>query len=111
MNKEKLRSFIKLTQSEMTSVPSLVDNFEAFMESDFDDAHKYFESIGMIFAVQKQPSDIEICKTMVDIFSNDKDICNMDGDVSKEVLAKTLKHFKGTVDPRRIKEIWEHWLK
>ena len=109
MDKEKLRSFIKLTQSEMTSVPSLVDNFEAFMESEFEDAHKYFESIGMIFAVQKQPSDIEICKQMMEIFSNDEDICQMEGDVSKLILKKTLKYFKGTVDPRRVKELWNFW--
>ena len=105
MDKEKLRSFIKLTQSEMTSVPSLVDNFEAFMESDFEDAHKYFESIGMIFAVQKQPSDIEICKRLAEEF-DDSDDKN-----TQVILGKVIKKFNGNVDPRRVKELWNFWLK
>jgi len=109
MNEDKLKSFIKFVKKDITSNPVLFSEFEPFMdwEQPIEDAEEYFISKGMVYDVQRQPSDVEICKVLMRIFLYD-DMCKeMQGDVSQYVIGKAIKHFRGTVNPKRVKEISE----
>ena len=115
-NIEKLKSFIKFAKTEMTHISCLVNEFDNFMNSNFENAEEYFKSIGMIYNVQKQPSDVEICKEIFDTILNFKEssfkseiqyLNNSEPNMDKQVIAYTIKHFRGIVDPRRVKEIFK----
>lgn len=103
--KDKFISFIKFVQTNMISIPCLVQEYDNFMESDFKNAKEYFTSIGMVNTKHIEPSDVEICKVLMNIFLYDNEIQKMTGDVSQYVIGKAIKHFSGRVDPKRIKEI------
>ena len=109
MNNEKLKSFIKYAKTEMTHINCMAEHFERYMGSEIVDAKEYFTQQGLEYTVQIQPSDVEICRVLMKIFLEDTE--GMEGDVTKYVIGKTIKHFKGTVDPRRVKDISKEFTK
>jgi Asp-tRNA(Asn)/Glu-tRNA(Gln) amidotransferase B subunit len=116
MNTDKLKSFIKHANSEMTHIICMADHFERFMESEIVDAKEYFTQQGLIYTVHIEPSDVEICKEVFNVLLKFKDssfklevdeINKKEKDIQNYVIGKVMKAFGGNVNPSRVKDIFE----
>ena len=120
MNTEKLKSFIKYAKTEMTHINCMADHFERYMESEIVDAKEYFTQQGLVYEVQRQPSDVEICKQLFNGMLNMKDSSfksemeefnQEEPKLDKYVIGNVIRGFRGTVDPRRVNDIFEELMK
>lgn len=97
MNKDKLRSFIRLCQRGCVSTVCLAEDFENFMNSPFHDAYDYFCSKGMIQT--ETISKVKICKWIMEEHE-EKPTASFNG-----IVGGVMKRSGGRLDPNSIKEI------
>ena len=97
MNKAKLRSFINVSKRECIATVLLIDHFEEFMSSDFDDAYDFFCSKGMIQT--EQINDIRICKWIAEAHEEVPSV-SFEG-----LIGLVMKKSKGRLDPNKVRDI------
>lgn len=97
MNKDKLRSFIRLCQRGCVANVCLAEDFDNFMNSQFDDAYDYFCSRGMIQT--ETFSKVKICRWIMEEHEENPST-SLNG-----LIGGIMKRSGGKLDPNTVKEI------
>jgi Asp-tRNA(Asn)/Glu-tRNA(Gln) amidotransferase B subunit len=98
MNKEKLRSFIKLCQRGCVSNVNLIEQFDYFMRNTFyDDAYEYYASLGMIQT--ETISKVKICRWIMEEHEENPST-SLNG-----LIGGVMKRSAGRLDPNTVKDI------
>lgn len=104
---EKMKSYIYLCNSGMVHMSCLINGFNSFMESDFEDAYSYFESQGMIYDVQKHPEDADICHRFMNFVLNNKD-SSIENEMEEDIMwyvGQVMKSYRGIADPCMVANV------
>lgn len=114
MHKEKLKSFIKLAKRDCVSEVCMVEEFNSFYESNFNDAYEFFANKGMIQteSISKIKIGSIISKWIRYHLSNkdsQNDIVSDDG--KRNCIKYVMKYFGGNVDPNIVLEVFEEFTK
>ena len=110
LTKEKLRSFIKLCQRGCVEVPSLVEYFPEFSESEYVDAYDFYVAKGC-HNLSEPISKVAVCK-MINRALLEMKIDGISGIESKHIMiiGKVMKMSGGKLDPNYVKGITEEYL-
>lgn len=104
---EKMKSYIYLCNSGMVNMSCLINGFNSFMESNFEDAYSYFESQGMIYDVVKHPEDTDICHRFMNIVLNNKN-SSIENEMEEDMMwyvGQVMKSYRGIADPCRVANV------